>query len=127
MQAYFRAIFGKCPHCGQGQLRKGLFSIHERCAVCGLEYETEEGDFLGALTVAYVVVVAITMAFAFALIYLTDLGPLPIICLGSVVIILATLALYGPSKGAWIATLYLIGWIKPPPPDERPAIEGPKN
>jgi uncharacterized protein (DUF983 family) len=47
-----------CPRCRQGQifrepLRRGILAMHERCPVCGLEFEREPGYFLGAMYVSY--------------------------------------------------------------------------
>src|SRR5690606_22795250 len=39
------ALKGRCPACGRGKLYRGLLTIAERCAVCGLEYSGhEQGD-----------------------------------------------------------------------------------
>jgi|HubBroStandDraft_6_1064221.scaffolds.fasta_scaffold627267_1 uncharacterized protein (DUF983 family) len=47
-----------CPRCRQGPLfrspiYKGWLAMFERCPVCGLKYEREQGYFLGAMYVSY--------------------------------------------------------------------------
>jgi uncharacterized protein (DUF983 family) len=41
----------RCPQCGQGALFKRLNIMHERCAVCGLQYLEDQGDLFGYLFV----------------------------------------------------------------------------
>jgi uncharacterized protein (DUF983 family) len=48
-----------CPRCRRGpifrgSLFQGWLAMHQRCPVCGLEYEREEGYFVGAMIVSYV-------------------------------------------------------------------------
>ena len=55
----FRDIFhGVCPRCHAGAIyRRSLFrgwlDIHERCPVCGLKFEREQGYYLGAMYFSY--------------------------------------------------------------------------
>lgn len=53
-----RGIFHQlCPHCRTGKIFRGAIfrfpRMHERCAVCGLKFEREEGYFLGAMYISY--------------------------------------------------------------------------
>src|ERR1041385_4678269 len=54
-----RAILhGVCPRCRKGAIyRRSLFrgwlDIHDRCPVCGLRFEREQGYYLGAMYVSY--------------------------------------------------------------------------
>jgi uncharacterized membrane protein (GlpM family) len=34
-------------------MRKGLLAMHDRCPVCGLRFEREQGYFIGAMYVSY--------------------------------------------------------------------------
>jgi uncharacterized protein (DUF983 family) len=40
-----------CPQCGEGALFKRFNIMHERCAVCGLQYLQDQGDLFGYLFV----------------------------------------------------------------------------
>ena len=47
-----------CPRCREGpifraSLWRGYLAMHERCPVCGLKYEREQGYFLGAMYFSY--------------------------------------------------------------------------
>src|SRR5262245_45684795 len=52
---FFRGATRRCPRCGSGNLFKSWFRIRDRCPRCGLRLEREEGGFLGAMTINYVV------------------------------------------------------------------------
>src|SRR5580692_755950 len=48
----------RCPRCREGAiyrcpLWRGWLSTNERCPVCGLKFEREQGYFLGAMYVSY--------------------------------------------------------------------------
>src|SRR5207244_3717352 len=51
-----------CPRCGRAPLFRGFFTMHERCGVCGLVFEREQGYFVGAIYVNYAATVGITVA-----------------------------------------------------------------
>ena len=56
------AILGRlCPRCRQGPIFRGSIlwftRMHERCSVCGLKFEREEGYFLGAMYISYALAV----------------------------------------------------------------------
>jgi uncharacterized protein (DUF983 family) len=47
-----------CPKCREGPIfrrpiYRGWLAMYERCPVCGLEFEREQGYFLGAMYVSY--------------------------------------------------------------------------
>lgn len=44
----------RCPHCGRGAVVSGLFSTHERCAVCGFVFKRgNPAYFSGAIFINY--------------------------------------------------------------------------
>ncbi len=45
---------GLCPRCRAGKIYRRVLTMFERCPVCGLKYEREQGYFLGAMGVSYV-------------------------------------------------------------------------
>ncbi len=54
-RAALRGLFRRCPRCGSGRLFRRWLKIRDRCPRCGLRLEREEGGFLGAMTINYVV------------------------------------------------------------------------
>ena len=39
-----RGLRRQCPHCGRSPLFARWFTLHERCATCGLRFEQNAGD-----------------------------------------------------------------------------------
>ena len=56
-----------CPRCRLGKIfRSSIFlfpKMHERCPVCGLKFEREQGYFLGAMYISYGLALAIIVLF----------------------------------------------------------------
>jgi len=46
-------LLQRCPRCFKGSVFHGLWSMYRRCPVCDLDYEREEGYFLGAMYFSY--------------------------------------------------------------------------
>jgi len=45
----------RCPRCFRGKVFKGSFAMNDPCPVCGVIFQREEGYFLGAMYVSYVI------------------------------------------------------------------------
>jgi uncharacterized protein (DUF983 family) len=43
----------RCSHCLQGRVFYGLFKMRERCPVCGIQFEREQGYFTMAIFIGY--------------------------------------------------------------------------
>jgi uncharacterized protein (DUF983 family) len=81
-----RGLCRRCPRCGEGELFERWFSLHRRCAACGLELERNAGDnwafwvfgdriFLGALLLTLVLLAGqLTWSFGLALLAVTCAG-----------------------------------------------------
>jgi uncharacterized protein (DUF983 family) len=61
-QILSRAARWRCPNCGQGGLFRGVFRMLPRCPVCGLSYFPEQGYYVGAMIINYVITTAIVVA-----------------------------------------------------------------
>jgi uncharacterized protein (DUF983 family) len=93
----------RCPRCCEGRIFRGRFAMNDPCPVCGLVFQREEGYFLGAMYVSYVLGAVLLGAF-----YLLAEWLLP--GWNSLVVVLAAVALYLPfvpavfrySRGIWI-------------------------
>ena len=44
----------RCPRCHQGKMFRGVWTMNDPCPVCGILFKREEGTFLGAMYVSYV-------------------------------------------------------------------------
>ena len=62
----WRGVCLRCPRCGARSLFRTWFAMHERCAVCGLRFEREQGYFLGAIYINYGVTVVLALLGSFA-------------------------------------------------------------
>ena len=61
-----------CPRCHKGKIFRGplwrtYLSMFARCSECGLQYEREQGYFLGAMYFSYVLASVILTVFYFVL------------------------------------------------------------
>src|SRR5947209_10969827 len=51
----WRALRLRCPNCGRGHLLASWFRLRERCPVCQVWLEREEGYFVGAMALNIVI------------------------------------------------------------------------
>lgn len=96
----------RCPACRRGAMARGLFQLAERCPVCGAPFEPEEGDFVGAMLVAYCVTAVLVVIGIYVTAALTPLSPrtqLVLWCLFGAVFLVGT---YRNMKGAWVGILH---------------------
>jgi len=50
---FMAVLLMRCPRCREGAVYRGLLLTRRRCAVCGLEFERENGYFTGAMYISY--------------------------------------------------------------------------
>lgn len=60
---------GLCPRCRTGKIYHRRLTMFERCSVCGLKYEREQGYFLGAMGVSYLLGLSVLAALLVVLSY----------------------------------------------------------
>jgi len=63
----WRGLCLRCPRCGARSLFRTWFTMYERCSVCQLRFEREQGYFLGAMYINYGVTVVLALIGSFAL------------------------------------------------------------
>lgn len=68
-RALGRGLAKRCPVCGERDIFASYFTIEERCPTCDLEFEREDGYWLGAMIVAMALVIV-----AFAAVFLGGLA-----------------------------------------------------
>src|SRR5918912_3092140 len=66
-QLLSRAIRLRCPRCGAAGVFAGLFAMRPQCLSCKLQFEREQGYFLGAIYINYAVTVTAMLAGFFGL------------------------------------------------------------
>lgn len=104
-----RAVTLRCPHCRKGRLFRKVYALNERCPVCGLVFERDEGDFWGSVVINYTFgsLAGLAAAVAVALMQLgwEDWGNITYFAAGVGV---ATILLLFPfAKSLWIWLLFL--------------------
>lgn len=101
-----RGLLLRCPSCGRATLVRGVLRVHDQCRVCGLPFEHDDGFFLGALVLNYIVTFLVGVL---PIIVLTAAGALSIFW-GIVLAALASVALpilfYWHAKSLWMACYY---------------------
>lgn len=101
-----------CPACGQGRIYRSLQQMNPECPHCGVRFEREEGDFLGAMVIAYSITAMLVAAGVFILLLLTDMSATAHIILWSTAATLFLVTTYRNMKGIWIGILHVMVGLK---------------
>jgi uncharacterized protein (DUF983 family) len=116
-----RGLRKRCPRCGERGIFLSWFHLRPRCARCDLRFEKEDGGFLGAMVVNYLVaflvwttVLVITMVFT-----VPDVPVGPLLAASVVVLVGNPIWFYPRSKALWAAIEYLVARSDP---DYRPPV-----
>src|SRR5580700_6170847 len=102
-EIFARGLTLRCPNCGARSLARGPLAVHERCRVCSLLFEREEGFFLGAMVFNYVIAVLVAGVIPCVL-FLAGLAEAPlreqvaVFVAALLAALLLTFVLYVPSK-----------------------------
>ena len=103
-----RALRLRCPRCGRSPLWARYFRMHERCAVCGLRYEREQGYFVGAIYINYAVTVAIAVGVVLGLDWTVGLTLAQQLAIGVALGVLVPLAFFRYARSLWLVMNYLV-------------------
>jgi uncharacterized protein (DUF983 family) len=107
VSAFVGILHQLCPRCRRGRIfPASLFrwfpKMYERCPYCGLKFEREEGYFLGAMVISYVLAIVIVPLFAVILWFLTRWA-LEKTVTGALLLFLLTVPVVTPlSRVLWI-------------------------
>lgn len=96
----------RCPSCRKGSMAKNFWDLNAECPHCGVSFEPNEGDFLGAIVVAYSIMSVFIAAGVFILLMLTDLSAYAHIAIWSTFAFFFLVFGYRNMKGIWIGVLY---------------------
>jgi uncharacterized protein (DUF983 family) len=80
----------RCPRCRSGRIFRysifrGFPKMHDRCPVCDLKFEREQGYFLGAMYISYGVALVMITAIA-ALLWSSTRWPITRVTVGAIVL-----------------------------------------
>jgi uncharacterized protein (DUF983 family) len=108
-----RAAHWRCPNCGRGRLFRGVFRMLLACPECGLSYFPEQGYYVGAMIINYVVTTAVVVAIFLVSLLVPDFTTLSInskILVWMAFAIVLSLLLVRHSYSLWLGIDF---WIKP--------------
>lgn len=112
LKAAWYGLILRCPSCKVGHMGKGLFEVQERCPHCAAEYEPEEGDFVGAMLMAYSVTAVLIGVGIYLVAVFTDLSARAQLYLWSILGSLFLVLTYRHMKGAWVGILYAMTGLR---------------
>jgi hypothetical protein len=89
--------------------------MRTECPRCRLRFAREEGGFLGALTLNYIVAMLLWIVLLIIVLILTvpDVPVMPLLLMSVVVMVLAPLWFYPRSKMIWAAVEFLVARSDP--------------
>ena len=108
--AIARGFRKRCPRCGERDTFVTWFQTRAACPRCDLRFAKEEGGFLGAMTLNYVVAIGIWLVVLVVGIVLTvpDVAVGPLLVASAIVLICVPLWFYPRSKMIWAAVEFLV-------------------
>jgi len=115
-----RAARWRCPNCGRGRLFRGVFAMYSKCAECGLSFFPEQGYYLGAMIINYIVTTAVVVGlFLLSLLFpdVTRLTTNQKITLWIGFAVLLSLALMRHAYSFWLGLDFWVTPRTPEPPD----------
>lgn len=116
-----RGLRKRCPRCGERDTFVTWFRMRTACPRCDLRFEKEEGGFLGAMTMNYVIAMGVWLVVLIVGIVLTvpDVPVVPLMLASAIVLIGVPLWFYPRSKMLWAAVEFL---VLRGSPDYRPPV-----
>jgi uncharacterized protein (DUF983 family) len=109
-RALIRGARKRCPRCGERDTFVSWFQIRTACPRCDLRFAKEEGGFLGAMTLNYLVAIGLWLVVLAVGIALTvpDVAVVPLLIASAIVLIGVPLWFYPRSKMIWAAVEFLV-------------------
>jgi uncharacterized protein (DUF983 family) len=127
MLVVLRGLGRRCPRCGQGKLFRRWLSFPKTCPRCGLQFEREEGAFLGSLTINYGVTGIVFFALLVGWMIVThgNVRWIPLVLASVAVVIVVPVLFYPFAKMLWAGLDYLILRSDPSYTGWHPGDKGP--
>lgn len=121
LRALVRGLRKHCPRCGEPDTYVSWFQMRTTCPRCDLRFAKEDGGFLGAMTLNYVLAIGVWLVVLTVGVVLTvpDVPVVPLMVMSAVVLIVVPLWFYPRSKMLWAAVEYI---VLRGDPDYRPPV-----
>ena len=109
-RALLRGFRKRCPRCGERDTFVSWFEPRKACPRCELRFAKEEGGFLGAMSLNYVVAIGLWLVVLGVGVAMTvpDVPVVTLLVLSAVVLIGVPLWFYPRSKMIWAAVEFLV-------------------
>ena len=91
----------RCSHCLQGQVFTSLWRMHELCPVCGIRFEREQGYFMMAVFIGYVLSIAALAPVLLAL-YLISVPLYVYLIVSSLLLLLLSPFIFRYARVIWL-------------------------
>jgi uncharacterized protein (DUF983 family) len=120
-RALVRGVRKRCPRCGEADTFVSWFQLRRACRRCDLRFAKEEGGFLGAMTINYVIAMGVWLIVLIGTVVLTapDVPVVPLLAVSAAVLIVLPLWFYPRSKMLWAAIEFIVLRADP---DYRPPV-----
>jgi uncharacterized protein (DUF983 family) len=105
-----RGLRKRCPRCREPRIFRSWLHVIERCPRCDLRFEREQGGFLGAMTINFLVAVVVWVVMLAVVLMFTvpDVPVAPLLIASVVVLVPIPLWFYPRSKMLWAAIEFLV-------------------
>jgi uncharacterized protein (DUF983 family) len=109
LQVVGRGLRNRCPNCGGATLfrKEAWFEVNKACPACGLQFERDEGFFIGSMSLNYGVTIVCFLTPVLLLAYRGVIGTTAAIILSGVGSIGFPIAFYRSSRSWWLMQYYL--------------------
>jgi uncharacterized protein (DUF983 family) len=110
LQVVSRGLRNRCPNCGGSTLfREGTwFEVNKACSACGLQFERDEGFFIGSMSLNYGVTLVCFLTPIMILAYKGVIGTTTAIVLAGIGSIGFPVLFYRSSRSWWLMQYYLL-------------------
>jgi uncharacterized protein (DUF983 family) len=110
LQVVSRGLRNRCPNCGGSTLfREGTwFEVNKACSDCGLQFERDEGFFIGSMSLNYGVTLVCFLTPIMILAYHGVIGTTAAIVLAGIGSIAFPVMFYRSSRSWWLMQYYLL-------------------
>jgi uncharacterized protein (DUF983 family) len=98
----WRGLIWRCPVCGRGHLFRGVFRMNEYCPFCHFKFEREEGYYTSSMAINIVVSELLVTIAVLPLAYDLSAPLLPILLIGSPMVLLLPVLLFRHSRSLWL-------------------------
>jgi uncharacterized protein (DUF983 family) len=110
-----RGLRKRCLRCGERRIFRSWLHLIERCPYCALTFEREQGGFMGAMTINFLVAVVVWVIVLVVVLIFTvpDVPVGPLLIASVVVLVVIPLWFYPRSKTLWAAIEFLVARSDP--------------